>query len=62
MDYLLHLDDSLNIEMVQVSLDLKYLRLPWILILFFNFIPCCLSKVIYRVMTRYILRCSKVVE
>ena len=62
MDYLLHVDDSLNIAIVQVSLDLRYSRLSWMLISCFDFIPCCLSEVAHRVMIGYNLRCSKVVK
>ena len=62
MDYLLYVDDSPIIAMVQVSLDLTYSRISWILILYFDFIPCCLSKVALRVMIEYSLRCAKVIE
>ena len=62
MDYLLYVDDSLIIAMVQVSLDLTYSRISWILILYFDFIPCFLSKVAHRVMIEYSLRCLKVIE
>ena len=34
MDYLLHVDDSLIVVMVQVSLDLRYSRLSWMRILY----------------------------
>ena len=61
MDYLFHVDDSLIIAMVQVSLDLRYSRLSWMLILCFDFIHCCLSVVAHTVI-RYNLRCLKVVE
>ena len=33
MDYLLYVDDCLIITMVQVSLDLRYSRISWMLIL-----------------------------
>ena len=49
MDYLLHIDDSLIIAMVQVSLDLRYLRLSSMLILCFGFIPYCLLEVAHWV-------------
>ena len=62
MDYLLHVDDSLIVAMVQVSLDLRYSRLSLMLILCFHFIPCYLSEVAHKVMIGYSLRCSKVVE
>ena len=32
------------------------------LILYLDFIPCCLSEVAHRVMIGYNLRCSKVIE
>ena len=53
MDYLLSVDDSLVITMVQVSLDLRCSRISWMLILYFYFIPCFLSKVSHRVMIGY---------
>ena len=62
MNYLLYVDDSLIIEMVQVSLDLRCSRISWMLILYFDFIPCCLSKVAHRVMIGYSLRCLKEIE
>ena len=62
MDYLFHVDDSLIIALVQVSLDLRYSSLSWMLIMCFDIIPCCLLKVAHRVMIRYSLRCSKIVE
>ena len=62
MDYLLHVDDSLIVAMVQVSLYLRYSRLSWMLILCFDFIPCYLSEVAHKVMIGYSLRCLKVVE
>ena len=48
MDYLLSVDDCLIVAMVQVSLDLRCSRI--MLILCFDFIPSCLSKVAHRVM------------
>ena len=62
MDYLLYVDDCLIIVMVQVSLDLRYLRIFWILIMYLDFIRCCLSAVAHRVVIGYNLRCSKVIE
>ena len=62
MDYLLYVDDCLIIAMVQVSLDLRYLRISWILIMYLYFIPCYLLKVAHRVMIGYNLRCLKVIE
>ena len=53
MDYVLYVDDCLIIVMVQVSLDLRYLRITWMLILYFDFIPSCLSEVAHRVMIKY---------
>ena len=50
MDYLLHVDDSLVIAMVQISLNLRYSRLSWMLILCFDFIPCCLLLCLYHVL------------
>ena len=48
MDTLLYVDDSLIIEMVQVSLDLRYSRISLMVIMYFDFIPCCLSEVALR--------------
>ena len=62
MDYLLYVDDCLIIAMVQVSLDLRCLRISWILFLYFNFILCCLLEVAHRVLIEYSLRCLKVIE
>ena len=62
MDYLLYVDDCLIIVIVQVSLDLRCSRISWMLILYFDFTPCCLSKVALRVMIGYNLRYSKVIE
>ena len=62
MDYLYHVNDCLIIEMVQESIDLRCLRISWMLILYFDFIPCCLLEVILWVMIRYNLRCLKVIE
>ena len=59
MDYLLYVDDCLIIAMVQVSLDS---RISWMLILYFDFIPCYLSEVAHRVMIECSLRCLKVIE
>ena len=61
MDYLLYVDDCLIITMVQVSLVLRYSRVSWMLILYLDFFPCCLSKVSHRVMIGS-LRCLKVIE
>ena len=62
MDYLLNVDDSLIMVMVQVSLNLRCSRISWMLIMHFDFIPCCLSKVALRVMFGYSLRYSKIIE
>ena len=62
MDYLLYVDDSLIIAMVQVSLDLKFSRISWMLIMYFDFILYCLLEVAHRVMIGYTLRYSKVIE
>ena len=62
MDYLLYVDDCLIIVMMQVSLNLRYSRISWMLILYLDFIPYCLLKVTHRVMIEYILRCSKVIK
>ena len=56
-----NMDDSLIIAMVHVSLDLRCSRISWMLILYFDFILCCLSKV-HMVMIEYNLRYSKVIE
>ena len=62
MDYLLYIDNCLIIAMMQISLDLRYLRISWMLILYLNFIPCCLLEVAHKVMVKYNLGCSKVIE
>ena len=62
MDYLLYVDDCLIIAMVQVFLDLKCSRISWMLIMYFDFIPCYLFKVSHRVIIGYRLRFSKVIE
>ena len=62
MNYLLYVDDCLIIAMVQVSLDLRCSRISWMLTLSFDYIPCCLLEVSYRVMIGYNLRCWKVIE
>ena len=62
MNYLLYVADSLIIAMMQVSLDLRYSRISWILILYLDFIPCCLLEVDLRVIIGYRLRCSEVIE
>ena len=62
MDYLLYVDDSLIIPMVQVSLDFRCSRISWMLILYLDFILCCLPKVAQRVMIGYSIRCLKVIE
>ena len=62
MDYLLYVDDYLIIAMVQVSLDLRYIRISWMLIMYLDFIPCCLLEVTRKVMIRYSLRCLKLIE
>ena len=53
MDYLLNVDDSLIIVMMQVSLNLRCSKISWTLILYFNFIPYCLPEVAHRVMIEY---------
>ena len=45
MDNLLYVDESLIIAMMQVFLGLRYSRISWMLILYFDFIPYCLSEV-----------------
>ena len=45
MNYLFTVDDSLIITMVQVSLDLRCSRISWMLILYFDFIHCCLPEI-----------------
>ena len=62
MDYVLYVDNCLIIAMVQVSLDLRCSRISWMLILYFDFTPCCLSEVTLKVMIGYSLRYSKVIE
>ena len=62
MDYLLHVDDYLIIEMVQISLHLRCSRISWKLIMYFDFIPCCLSEVAHKVMIGSGLRCLKVIK
>ena len=63
MDYLLYVYDCLIIAMMQVALDLRCSRIPWmLLIMYFDFIPCCLFKVAHKVIIRYSLRSSKVIE
>ena len=57
-----NVDDSLNIAIMQVSLDLRCSRISCILILWFDFIPCYLSEVAHRVMIGYSLRYSKVIK
>ena len=51
-----NINDSLIIEMVQVSLDLRWSRICWMLIMYFDFDPCCLSEVAHSMMIRYSLR------
>ena len=48
--------------MVQVSLDLRYLRIYWVLILYLDFDPCYLREVALRMMIGYSLRYSKVIK
>ena len=62
MDYLLYIDDCLIIAMVHVSLHLRCSMIFWMLILYFDFIPCYLFEVAHRVIIGYILRYSKVIE
>ena len=57
MDYLLYVDDCFIIAMVQVSLAFRCLRISWMLIMYFDFIPYCLSEVARRVMIEYNLSC-----
>ena len=49
MDCLLNVDDSLIIEMVHVSLNLRCLRRSWMLIMYLDFIACWLLEVDHRV-------------
>ena len=37
-------------------------RISWMLIMYFDFIPCYLLEVTHRVMIGYNLKCSKVIE
>ena len=60
--HLLYVDDSLIIAMVQVFLDLRCLRIYWMMILYFDFIPCSLSEVAFGVMIGYNFRYLKVIE
>ena len=62
MDYLLYVDDCLIRGMMQVFLDLRCSRIYWMMIMHLDFIICYLSKVAHRVMIKYNLRCSKVIE
>ena len=41
----LNVDDCLIIAMVQVSLNLRCLRISWMLIPYFDLDPCCLFEV-----------------
>ena len=47
MDYLYYVDDCLIIAMVQVSLDLRCSMISWMMILYFDFDPCYLFKVVH---------------
>ena len=58
----LNINDSLIIKMMQVSLNLRCSRISLVLILYFDFNPCCLRDVTCRRMIGYILRYSKVIE
>ena len=58
----LNVDDCLIIAMVHVSLNLRYSRISWMLILYFNLDPCCLLEVALWVIVGYNLKCSKVIE
>ena len=60
--HLLYVDDSLIIAMVQVLLDLRCLRIYWMMIMYIDFIPCSLSEVAFGVMIVYNLRYLKVIE
>ena len=62
MDYLLYVDYCLIIAMVQVSLYLRWLRISWMSILYFDFIPSCFLEVALRVMIGYNLRYLKVID
>ena len=62
MDYILYVDDCLIIAIVHVSLDLRCLRISWMLIMYFDLDPCCLLEVGLWVMVWYSLRHSKVIE
>ena len=54
-----NVDDNLNVITVQVSLDLRYSRISWISILYFDFIPSYLLEVAHRAMIEFSLRYSK---
>ena len=48
--------------MVQVSLDLRCLRIYLVVILYFDFDPYCLREVANRMMIGYSLRYSRVIK
>ena len=62
MDYVLHVDDSLIIAMVQISLDLRCSRISWMLILYFHLDPCCPFEVALWMMVRYSLSYLKIID
>ena len=57
-----NVNDSLIMAMVQVPLDLRCLRISWMLIVYFDFIAYCLLEVAHRVMIEYKLKYLKVIE
>ena len=62
MDYLLCVDDSLIVAMMQVSLNMRWSRISWVLILYFDLIPCFLLEVTHKVTIGWSGRFSKVIE
>ena len=62
MDYLLCVDDSLIVAMMQVSLNMRWSRISWVLILYFDLIPCFLLEVTHSVTIGWSGRFSKVIE
>ena len=58
----LNVDDCLIIVMVPVSLNLRCLRISWMLILYFVLDPCRLLEVALWMIVEYSLRCSKVIK
>ena len=66
MDHLfkcyLNVYDCLIIAMMQISLNLRCSRISWMLILYFDFDPCCLVEVALWMIVGYNLRYLKVIE